>query len=137
MTGSRPMTGDLIERKAVADILAAAAALIEPEGRWTQGAASKSKTGLPDDDNRIRRDAVCWCAWGAILKASGETRIVGASERAKAAGLHVDLLVGTDVTVWNDRPERTQAEVVAALRAAAEKARTAASSSSPATEGGV
>jgi hypothetical protein len=36
----------------------------------------------------------------------------------------MELVVGADVADWNDAEGRTQAEVVAALRAAAEKART-------------
>lgn len=105
----------------VSEVLSKAADLLEKPGAWTQGASSRNASGDPDDDNVIRRDAVCWCAYGAILKAAGETLIIG-SPRAAAAAEIIDGIVVADVTQWNDDPNRTQAEVVEALRQAALRA---------------
>lgn len=101
----------------VADILDWAADLIEPEGAWTQGAFARTKDGEPIGP--LEAPATCWCLYGAIDKA-GEDLGVDAgwdADRALFASLR------TNVPKFNDAPERTQAEVVAALRQAAERAR--------------
>lgn len=114
--------------KTVADILTAAADLIEPEGRWTQGHTARDRDGrvVPCD----ARNAFCYCAIGALWRAGGLARLTEArTALAQALGYHADKYNRwrgkAPVPCWNDAPERTQAEVVAALRAAAEKARTA------------
>lgn len=107
--------------KTVADILTAAAALIEKPGAWTQGGFAFAPDG---EDSRFGFDdsAVCWCALGALQKVEG--RLLTSSHPAKRA---LEDLVG-NVALWNDAEGRTQAEVVAALRQAAEKARQEVSS---------
>lgn len=71
-------------------ILRAAADLIEPEGRWTQGSYWRS---APEGASHLHVDRFI----RKVLPA-----------------------VGTEYThEWNDAPGRTQAEVVAKLRAAA------------------
>lgn len=115
--------------KTVADILTAAADLIDKPGAWTQEeyARDSERHGigwLP----RLRADGVCFCTVGAIAASTPTTvRHWGDIEDGPAAqaladhlGIHRDAIPD-----WNDAPERTQAEVVAALRAAADKARTA------------
>jgi len=101
--------------KTVADILTAAANLIEPEGAWLQGAYTQ--------------DLRCFCTLGALAHVSGKgATAVGVTPPAKALANHLnpeDSSADRVITRWNDAPERTQAEVVAALRAAAEKFRTA------------
>jgi hypothetical protein len=96
----------------VAEILERAADLIEPEGRWTQGALAKSKTGrqvIPEG-----RSAVCWCVYGAIQ------RITGTPLGSRALWDALKASVGTvNIASWNDTRGRTQAEAVAALREAA------------------
>lgn len=106
--------------KTVADILAAAADLIEPEGAWTQG------TSYRDADGDIRDgggpEVVCRCVAGAVNEVC-DWSFDGAVPAFRLLEAHVGV---SDIARWNDAPERTQAEVVAALRAASEKARTAA-----------
>lgn len=97
----------------VSEILNKAADLIEPEGAWTQGTWARTANG--SDDAAIGED-VCWCAYGAIRRASEFV-----NDLSDECVEKVRQLVG-DVITWNDAPERTQAEVVAALRAAAQKA---------------
>lgn len=94
-------------------VLDAAADLIEPEGCWTQREWARDGDGRgachPDD-------AACWCGWGAIEVSSvggGDTRAL-AHSFVQRCGFSIG---------WNDAPERTQAEVVAVLRKAAELAR--------------
>jgi len=111
------------EAKTVADILTEAADLIEPEGAWTQGSWWLTNSGKP---TMTARYAACMCVEGAIAKAAG---IAPNRVYAHPAGIALMDVVPNnwELPEWNDAPERTQAEVVAALRAAAEKARTASS----------
>lgn len=107
--------------KTVADVLTAAADLIEPEGWWTQGATARTSTG--ERAVIAEPDAACWCMIGAVWEVAGWLGPIGEAE-----GALLDLLGVGNVARWNDAPERTQAEVVAALRAAAAKAATAENS---------
>ena len=103
--------------KSVAEILNAAADLIEPEGAWTQGSYGGSG---------------CWCAMGAINHVGGFLSDINEASIALARSLGFQF--PNSIPDWNDDPYRTQSEVVAALRAAADKARTDASSSSVGTK---
>lgn len=101
---------------AVADKLREARALIEPEGAWVQGsyAYTASKRALITGS---QEGAVCWCAVGAIDKScQGEPRLW-----RKAADFLGDA-VGCAIPKWNDAPERTHAEVLAAFDKAIELA---------------
>jgi hypothetical protein len=100
----------------IADILEKAADLIEPEGAWLQGQYAKDDRGnfaAPEASY-----AVCWCAVGALQRAS-RLDLNGYFGAADTLADHVQ----SHVVVWNDAPERTQTEVVAKLREAAAKAR--------------
>jgi hypothetical protein len=123
--------------KSVAEILDAAADLIEPEGAWTQGAFSRNVDGSADygeDDETdpiVAANPVCWCALGAIAQVADCDPLAFKtfSESysmitAKAKAILRETL-GLSAEMWNDAPERTQAEVVAKLREAAAKAREA------------
>lgn len=101
----------------VSEILSKAADLIEPEGAWTQGSAARDANGHEIDPQS--REAACWCVYGALDRVAGDRfqRGIGFIEEATGQVL---------ISVWNDAPERTQAEVVAKLREAAELARTGA-----------
>lgn len=113
------------------DVLAKAADLIEPEGAWTQFVGAwiepirrpedmpLTEEGDPSEGLSYRSpDARCFCLDGAIWRvASGESPV------ARAAYERVRKLVDEEPFEWNDRPERTQAEVVKALRDAADLAR--------------
>lgn len=86
----------------LAEVLDAAANLIEPEGAWTQ--------------HEWGHDG-CYCLDGALMAAKGtgytfpELDLIREVTGAESA-IH-----------WNDADHRTQAEVVAKLREAAELAR--------------
>lgn len=98
-------------------ILDRAADLIEPAGRWTQRAAARGADGQKEEYGAD--EAVCWCLAGAVGKVKS---------RDKGWGVPVESYVlraigEKSAAMWNDAPERTQAEVVAKLREAAELAR--------------
>lgn len=109
------------EHKTPADILNAAAELIEPEGRWWRGDFAADASGAAVDE--CSPSAVCWCALGALTRAIGG---LGAEQSwqlyQSARGLLIEHVGEDDISDWNDAPERTQAEVVAALREAARRA---------------
>lgn len=87
---------------AVADVLDGAADLIERDG-WVQGV-----NHLPTGEH---------CMNDAIEKVAGKALYWPAKR-------YVEAVVGFSATAaWNDVPGRTKAEVVSALRAAAERAR--------------
>jgi len=93
----------------VSEILNKAADLIEPPGAHLRYDIAHDKSGrsvAPDS-----KDAVCWCAVGAIFA-------VSRFSAPKVRDL-VEENIGDSLVSFNNR--RTQAEVVAALRAAAEK----------------
>lgn len=95
--------------KEIADILNKAADLIEPEGAWTQGRWTAD-------------DYSCRCAEGAIAAAANISPLNIGSHPAAIALAKVLGLPNAHqggIALWNDDLSRTQAEVVAALRAAA------------------
>ena len=95
-----------------AEVLRKAADLIRPPGCWTQGVRARNAEGEPViiDDPK----AVSFCFVTAILK-QGDLMI-------SLTAMHcVEKVVGELDTIWNDHPDRTQAEVVAALRMAADE----------------
>jgi hypothetical protein len=102
--------------KTVSEILSAAADLIEPEGAWTKGQFSRDKEGFYSATSG--RKAVCWCALGAIKRTAPDTEAAMAARDCLKS-----ITSSVSVADWNDAPERTQAEVVAKLREAAERAR--------------
>lgn len=79
--------------------------LLTPEGAWIQGTAARAADRQqvePDGSN-----AVCWCSMGA-LSASGDW--------VRARTLLLRSIGGSRSLVdWNDAPERTHAEVLAAF----------------------
>lgn len=103
----------------VKDVLLRAAEIIEPEGAWTQSWFAKTAEGEPC--GVFEPSAVCWCVSGAIQRASDGN---GHATYAAMVALerHLRLPGYSPVTFWNDSLQRTQAEAVAALRAAAERA---------------
>jgi hypothetical protein len=102
----------------VAEILDAAADLIEPEGAWTQKANARDAGG--EKVSALGSAATCFCMAGALIRASGgeyPKTFVEAVLPEPSSPYH-DWLVA-----FNDAPGRTQAEVVAKLREAAAAAR--------------
>jgi hypothetical protein len=95
----------------VSEILNAAADLLEKPGAWTQQDYAFDPDGVAVDARNER--ASCFCALGAIRHAGGYP------DDVNPAASVLGQFVGDLVCDWNDAPGRTQAEVVAALRAAA------------------
>lgn len=103
------------------ETLTKAADLLTPEGKWTQGAYARGKSGRSVHEHSP--SAVCFCALGALWRVGdvGALWRVGDDDwRAKG---YLRRVIDTAIAEWNDDPARTQAEVVAALRKAAELAR--------------
>lgn len=104
------------EPRALADILNAAADLIERVG-WTQDQWARTADGSTAQQDGS--DAACFCLWGAVQHVCGnddsQTDDALAVFRA-ATGIQTYI-------EWNDTKGRTREEVVAALRQSAEYAR--------------
>jgi hypothetical protein len=109
----------------VADVLDAAADLLTPEGAWTPYAAARGAEAFevdPTDD-----EAKCWCIIGAVSAVNGVKCWGPASAQHFLNSLFPDWhdedsdVVGA--ALWNDALGRTQAEVIAKLREAAQLAR--------------
>lgn len=103
-----------------AEILLKAADLIEPEGAWTTEAYARNDGGdivQPGDPS-----ASCWCLIGAIGRVDRFNPSYMALDKFEAMPAIQALTAVTDGVWppnWQDSIGRTQAEVVAALRAAA------------------
>jgi hypothetical protein len=96
---------------AAADKLRKARALIERG--WTQGQYARGEQGSGIDF--LKRKAVCFCAAGAIGAANKQwpnSQLPGMKYLSLAVGGDGD---EPDVLHWNDAPERSQAEVIAAF----------------------
>lgn len=109
--------------KSVKEILNAAADLLERPGAWTQGDYARDDVGLgigEFSEIEIEKggfEPACFCMIGAVNRARGsdlDASLWGALRRPIW-----DVLGEQNIADWNDAPGRTQAEVVAALRAAA------------------
>ena len=81
---------------------------------WTQRAGARNAAGRKVSDQNVH--AVRWCLVGAIWREGGN--IFTTREAISTCEAHL----GRGAVAWNDAPERTQSQVVAALRAAARKA---------------
>ncbi len=112
------------------EILRGARALLADEARWTRGVVARNVDG--DDVPYSESQAVCWCAVGAIFRSSDDRSSRWPSDREYAAGklFAAAAHIGFDdfsslfdhIGRWNDRPERTHAEVIAAFDRAIELA---------------
>jgi hypothetical protein len=103
----------------VHEVLNAAADLLERPGAWTQGSLARQENGRAIGP--LEKSAKCWCVSGAILRAEVGRRCGDAWDRFDDYTLRRGYLHMAD---FNDAPGRTQAEVVAALREAAEQSHT-------------
>ncbi|WP_374387179.1 hypothetical protein [Brevundimonas sp.] len=102
-------------KQTVPEILNAAADLLEKPGAWTQGTSYAGPNG--EWRNGGEPDVTCRCTVGAI------NEICRWNFDAAIPVFQVfETHIGQDTAKWNDNAYRTQAEVVAALRQAAEKA---------------
>lgn len=121
------MTDTPMGGASVSEVLAAAADLLEKPGAWTQGVFARRENGR--NAGPTYDDAVCFCAVGAVMRVVGGSRspaYYDAFNRLNAMARRKHFM---HVAMWNDAPERTQAEVVTALRQAARQA------SNPTAEG--
>jgi hypothetical protein len=103
----------------VADVLDAAADLLEKPGAWTQKANARDADGnkVPVTGGK----ATCFCMAGAILHlTNGDYH---SAEYVRRVLPMPDEEWRDWLVAFNDAPGRTQSEVVAALRAAATSAR--------------
>lgn len=102
--------------RSAADILAAAAALVERG--WSQHAAFRDANGEPCD----AKAAVAWCMTAAIYHrdyGTDDPLPHYAAERFVRRVLGFDAKPEKESSVgWNDEPGRTQQEVVSVLRRA-------------------
>jgi 3-methyladenine DNA glycosylase AlkC len=101
----------MTEENEVANILNAAADLLETKGAWTKGAFARTKSGL---GVHYKSDNACrWCVSGAIRKFANNDRAT-----------HLALACFTDyvgiglASFWNDYQPSSE-PVIAALRGAA------------------
>lgn len=99
----------------VSEVLEKAADLLEPEGAWTQKQLAKAADGKTCDPRSLA--AVCWCMAGAIQRS---TPLDANYEPYLSA---VGATIRNIIPYWNDAPDRTQTEVVSALRQAASQAK--------------
>ena len=104
---------------------------------WCQHVMGRDENRKPSGATGVT--TICWCASGALICA--RHRIVGTAARAalwngvdwesmraleraiRARWPAYDDHIGDLIPTWNDKPERTQAEVVATLGAAAQELR--------------
>ena len=101
------------------EILDAAADLIEPDGRWTQGAWARDAKLKPTREDGP--ESVCFCLYGALFRAAGQQGIWQPETHLR----EVLQYPNENLISWNDDPARKQTEVVSALRRAADLARAA------------
>lgn len=85
--------------------------LLEKPEAWTQGAAARDKEGRPISPDSLF--AVCRCVESVIWKLYPENYEEILERLAKFLGL----LSWVCIPRWNDAPERTHAEIIAALKA--------------------
>lgn len=104
--------------KTVAEVLNAAADLITPKGAWIQSQYAADLDGLKCEPTSDR--AACFCLVGAVSRISGiDPGNVEAGPLAAAIKPYAEAAYKYGLAHWNDSEYRTQAQVVAALRAAA------------------
>lgn len=98
----------------VKEILIAAKAKIDTPEKWAKNAAAYDEHGYPCD--RYEGRAVSWCSLGAI------DAVIDPCERHGTWWVREALrdIVGLSIAEWNDHPDRTHAEVMAAFDRAIE-----------------
>jgi hypothetical protein len=101
----------------VAGVLERAADRLSKPGAWTKGHLALDAQGKPV--NPTYPEAVRWCLAGGLQSVAGGA----GTELFCSAYARLSRTIGSGVAAWNDTASRTQAEVVAALRTAAQQAR--------------
>lgn len=97
-------------------ILIGARELVARPGGWTQGVFARNRDG--EKVCLSQKEAVCFCASGAISRAAQE-QMGGSPEEGENSANALELLFlcipGPSIPDWNDSPGRTQGEVVSAF----------------------
>jgi hypothetical protein len=93
------------EQRAVIATLRRARKLISQPERWTRAHFARDARGRGLTPNNA--DAVCFCAVGAIQRASGS--LAYDTPEIRALGYRL----GSAIPHWNDHPRRTHAQVLA------------------------
>ena len=101
------------------NILRAAANLLDRPGAWTQGTDARDATETSCEPRAD--DAVSWCAAGAIMRVAEDGDGVYVDARARLRETLVRAEHECLIGLWNDKRGRTQSQVVAMLRRAAEE----------------
>lgn len=83
--------------------------LLSKKSCWTQRAYARKSDG--ESCRSEDRDAVCWCMSGALRRCAMDD---GYTDGSKLARLMEK--IGVPLSIWNDNPNRTHEEVVAALK---------------------
>ena len=78
--------------------------------RWTQGVYARTKKGGRMTSVNSKK-AECFCVMGAIYRVYRDQNISKAADKLRT-------VVGTGIINWNDAPERTFREVLAAAKKA-------------------
>ncbi len=109
------------------EVLIAARQLIAQPKGWTQGTLARDKDGL--QLSYESPEAYSFCLIGAIDRASGfssktkDTETLTTLEARNAALDSLANVLNThDMALWNDRPHRTQADVICVFSVAIEVA---------------
>ncbi|MFA7295681.1 MAG: hypothetical protein WC211_00675 [Dehalococcoidia bacterium] len=105
-----------------AQILRAAAEIVERPGAWIQGVAARDVDGVCVGLVRdIRTLGVCFCAQGAMWAVTGDAEAAGDAEEALRKAIPASTPGGyRSIALWNDTPGRTADEVATAMRRAAD-----------------
>lgn len=102
-----------------ARVLRGARALILDPAKWTKGVLARDHAGAKIHPTNPR--AVCFCAVGSVLNLTGDVRL---DPREQAAFDLLRRAIGkgeqTSIGRWQDEPDRTHAEVLAAFDRAIE-----------------
>lgn len=98
------------------EVLKAARAFVDQPWKWTQGASARDVKGLSCHVEDVK--AVCFCTLGAVSRALVVHNVTGNAARLVRRMFGPEF---TSTVMWNDAPERTHAEVLAAFDAAIER----------------
>lgn len=120
-----PQTGTATAPRLLQMVLLHAAMLVE--NGWTQGAYARDESG--ESVVILAPDAAAYCVVGALTRAVAHV-IGGAPGSAVTTDYQLAAITALrrggirelQLAIWNDRTRRTQGEVVAALRTAADAA---------------
>ena len=87
------------------------------EQGWCQGTSGRDECG----GVASYKNAVSWCFAGAVANVFTPYRLTSINPDFLNFLAAAEIIIGSHATVWNDAPERTQAQVVALAQAVEEK----------------